>query len=544
MRSCSVVQGVVFGCRHADGIARAGEKSTRASRPLPGRGTILPLLLVVSTLPAAGCDTCDQSGAGDRFARARCRIEQLMRREKIASYQVAVAGDGTILYEEAFGMANVADGIPTTTETMHLVASIEKPFVSTAIMILAEQGQLDLHAPVNDYLRGAKLIAYQGDAADATLARLLLHTTGLPYGYYMAGKDVPPEEKRTSSDLIDLAGVLVAAPGTRYQYTNIGYALLDDIVRQTTGEDIQEFITKEVIEPLGLEHTRFFTSEPPRERIATQNVEGDVLPIAYDAAGYTALYSKAGDLARFGMFHLRTHLPDQTKILSDSAIAMMWQYRDPGVEFTTRRLGWDVQRDYGLETIQHGGGGPGIHTWLYMIPSQHIVVAIMSNARYPSTASDPVLVALVEAALGASDGHEFRPRVGRGWSRWPKLDPGGFRGDWTGRIAGPKGERAVAVSFDDGGAPRLRIAGDGRGAGRWVAPSGEVLTNNGAVLWRFDACIPYLYPHALHDEVILTLWPQGERLCGHAAAAREKDFGIGEAYVLPQYVELARSPAD
>ncbi len=69
----------------------------------------------------------------------------------------------------------------------------------------------------------------------------------------------------------------------------------------------------------------------------------------------------------------------------------------------------------------------------------------------------------------------------------------------------------------------------------------EIGKSYGSFLWRFDACIPYLHPYAIHDEVILTLWPEGDQLIGHAAAAKEENFGRGENYVLPQYVELTRS---
>jgi CubicO group peptidase (beta-lactamase class C family) len=83
-------------------------------------------------------------------------------------------------------------------------------------MILAERGQIDLHGPVNEYLGDTKLIAYQGDAADATVARMLLHTTGLPYGYYICGDDRPLEEHKTTRDILDLAGVLVSAGGREF----------------------------------------------------------------------------------------------------------------------------------------------------------------------------------------------------------------------------------------------------------------------------------------------------------------------------------------
>ncbi len=507
------------------------------------RGIGVRALLLLAVPPAfiAGCDKCTRIESRDPFAKARCRIERLMEEKNIASFQAAVAKDGRIIYEEAFGKADVERGIRTTTRTMHLVASIAKPFASTAVMMLAERGKLDLQAPVNDYLGGAKLIACRGNAADATIARLLMHTTGLPYGYYICGDEVPAEKRRTNRDLLELAGVLAAAPGTRYQYTNIGYGLLEEIVRKASGRNMKDFIQEEIIAPLGLAHTQFFRSRPPPDVIATQNVPGCVLPIAFDADGYTALYSTAGDLARFGMFHLKVHPHGGEGILADSSLDLLWRYREEGVEGSSRRLAWDVQRDFGFETVQHGGGGPGLHNWLYMIPSENLVIAILSNAQYGNEASDPVLIELISAALSDSARQKFRPETGRGYPQKTRLNPAEFVGTWSGFIRGPKGECAVSLMFDRKGRPELRMHGKEKSDAEWIAPSGDVAKGHKLLLWRFDACIPYLAPFAPHDEVILAIWPEEGKLIGSAAAAKEKRFGKGENYVLPQYIELARS---
>jgi CubicO group peptidase (beta-lactamase class C family) len=311
---------------------------------------------IVIVLVLAFCPGCRRS-ANDPFAAARSEIVRSMQENNIASFQVAVAKDGKIIFEEAFGWANVEDHIRTTNETMFLVASIEKPFASTALMMLAERGDIDLRAPVNTYLRQHKLVAYQGDASEATVARLLLHVSGMAYGYYICNDSIPLRERRTNSDLLALAGVLVYPPGTEYEYTNYGYGLLGDIVENAAGVNLKEFVTKEIIAPLGLTHTRYFRAEPPTGSIATQNVKDGHLPFNLGSDGYSALYSTAGDLARFGMFHLKNHLADQQRILSDASIDRLRTYKEPGVDHTTRTLAWDVQKDYGYDIVMHGGGG-------------------------------------------------------------------------------------------------------------------------------------------------------------------------------------------
>ena len=98
----------------------------------------------------------------------------------------------------------------------------------------------------------------------------------------------------------------------------------------------------------------------------------------------------------------------------------------------------------------------------------------------------------------------------------------------------------MALDFDKHGQPKLQIGGDERGKEHWILPNREVSKGHKTCLWRFDARIPYLFPFAPHDEVILTIWPEGNKLIGSASAAKEKDFGRGENYVLPQFVELSK----
>lgn len=499
------------------------------------------LVAAAMTLLAAitGCDTHSAARPDDPFADARTEIEKLMESEGISAYQVAVARGDRMIYTEAFGTADAGGKIPTRTDTMFQVASISKPFVSTALMALVERGQIALDTPVNEVLAGPELVAYRGDAADATIARLLFHTTGMPYGYYHAGKDVPAVSKRTARDMIELSGVLATEPGTRYQYTNIGYDLLGEILQETAGENIEEYIAREIIAPLGLTRTQYFRSQPPADQVAVQNTPEGVVPIVFDAGGFSKLYSTAEDLVRFGMFHLGT-LPHAPELLSRSSRDDLWRATEPKVEGSTRRMGWDVQQDFGFETVQHGGGGPGIHNWLYMIPSESVVIAIMSNARYSSSKTDPVLTALISGAISDSETSDFRPDEGRGWV-WPsKLSATDFAGTWAGHIEGPKGSCRVDFRIGSDGLPELQIEGDPCNDGGWISPSTDRNEGYGALLWRFDACIPFIAPLAPHDEVIVTVWPEGDRLIGSASAANERTFGQGESFVLPQFLELTR----
>ena len=491
----------------------------------------MSILILIVLVTISGC----KQRTHDPFVEARAKIKQLMELNNIASFQVAVAKDGKLIYEEAFGLADVQEKIPATKETMYQIASIEKPFVSTALMMLTERGKINLNAPVNNYLDKEKLIAYQGSASDATVARLMLHVSGMAYGYYICNDSIPVEKRRTNTEILALAGVLVYPPGTEYEYTNYGYGLFGDIVQKAANGNIKEFITKEIIVPLGLNHTKYFRDEPAKGVIATQNVKDGYIPFNLGGDGYSTLYSTAGDLARFGMFHLKNHLAGQKPLLSDSSIDLLRTYKEPGVKYTTRTLAWDIQNDYGYDIIMHGGGGPGIHNYLYIVPSENLVIAYMSNAQYAS--STPVLLELLYAAI--PDFNFWNQIKGRGWPKYPKIDTKNWKGEWNGQISGPKGTCQISVTFNELGIPKLRI-NSVNNSDKWIFPNREGQFNSGKACYRFDACIPYLLPYAKHDEIIFIIKQDGNHIIGSASAAKEKDFGKDENFVLPQYIELIK----
>ena len=125
----------------------------------------------------------------------RARIRFLVDSSKVPSISLAVARDGRIVWEESFGYADLERQIKATPATLYSMASISKPIAATGIMKLVEQGRIDLDRPANDYLGNGKITGLAGDAAGATVRRLLSHTAGLPLHYrffYEGGSTTRP----------------------------------------------------------------------------------------------------------------------------------------------------------------------------------------------------------------------------------------------------------------------------------------------------------------------------------------------------------------
>ena len=101
----------------------------------------------------------------------------------LPSLAIAVAKDGKIIWEEAWGMADRENQIPATPHTMYSLASISKPITATGIMVLVEKGLIDIDDPANNYLGSAQLNGHSFNAKGATVRRLLDHSSGLPLHY-------------------------------------------------------------------------------------------------------------------------------------------------------------------------------------------------------------------------------------------------------------------------------------------------------------------------------------------------------------------------
>jgi CubicO group peptidase (beta-lactamase class C family) len=206
------------------------------------RSFLLCLLLAPSAL------------AADQFDTLRDFIRKQLVETSTPSLAVAVARDGKILWEEGFGWADREKRIGATEHTLYSLASISKPITATGLMTLVQAGKIDLDRPVNDYLGDAKLRARVGDVAQATVRRVANHTSGLPLHYQFFYVDEP--YRRPSMDETILRyGNLMTVPGERYEYSNLGFGILDYVIERTAGVPYEDYMRREVFLKLGLTHT-------------------------------------------------------------------------------------------------------------------------------------------------------------------------------------------------------------------------------------------------------------------------------------------------
>lgn len=166
---------------------------------------------------------------------------------------VAVGRGGAVVFAEAYGAARLDPFEPMTVDTVVDIGSVSMQFTATAILLLAERGEVDLDAPLSTYL--PDLPAW---ASQTTVAQLIHHESGIPDYIDLLverGFDVTGSSPTIADALAALRDVhdLHFAPGRRWEYSNSNYFLLSQVVLAVTGDDLSAFLTAEVFEPLGLD---------------------------------------------------------------------------------------------------------------------------------------------------------------------------------------------------------------------------------------------------------------------------------------------------
>jgi CubicO group peptidase (beta-lactamase class C family) len=418
---------------------------------VPGASCAL-LLSLASPLRCQAQPARAREGKPD-FARIRQFIREQLVADSVPSMAVAVARRGGIVWEEGFGWADRENRVPATEHTMYAMASVTKTMTATALMLLQGRHQLDLDRPVNDYLASARLSSPMWDPAGATVRRVATHTAGLTT--FGGDHRVPPEET------IRRYGTLFWRPGERFDYSNLGYVILGNVISRVSGRSYADFMRDELFWPLGMTHTSIGVGPGLEKYIAARYTNGGGREGPWQESltpGASGAFCSAHDLALFGIFHLKAHLANQKAILTDAAIDAM-QKETVATEYPGSGrygLGWWIDEDlYGYRSVLGQGGNSFATAVLRLLPSEGIVVAALANtdSSLPWKAVDEVLSTLLPSY------REKRARnTGSEKPRRPDAPlPAALTGTWTGKIQTYQGDPPLTFSIAASGDVHARL---------------------------------------------------------------------------------------
>jgi uncharacterized protein YbbC (DUF1343 family)/CubicO group peptidase (beta-lactamase class C family) len=331
---------------------------------------------------------------------------------------VLVGQADRILYRKALGWRAIAPQPETLTlDTIYDVASLTKVVATApAVLLLWEQGKIDLDAPIGRYLKEFNGGAYR----EVTVRRLLVHSSGLP--------DLPPPEAvrqgfPAAARLI-AQGPLWASPGSALIYSDTGFILLGELVRRVSREPLDRFVQRRFYTPLGMTSTAFAPPESWRKRIAPTeavNNHGPLRGVVHDGnarllggvAGHAGLFSTADDLARFCRMLLQGGTLGGRRYFKASTVAAM--FTPHPVNESVRGLGWDMASPYSRTLGSFFPPGSVGHTGftgtsIWMDPPTQTYAIILSNRVHP---------------YGRGNANELRRRVSAAVGAWlaPREDP-------------------------------------------------------------------------------------------------------------------------
>jgi CubicO group peptidase (beta-lactamase class C family) len=487
-------------------------------------------------LTVAGLFAGDPQSPAEPFREVREKIVRLVEEKKAPSVSLAVIRAGEIVWEEAFGWAGLEQGIKATPETLYPIASATKPFTSTALMILVERGLLSLDDPVNAYLGETPVRAFEGDASQATLRRILHHTSGLPmyWSFYYAGS---PRQRPPLETTLRRYGILVSKPGEGYNYSNLGYAVLESVIERVAGKPYPGFLTDEIFGPLGMAKTSVFTAPPDGLNVARKY--GPALaPVPFcdhDTRGASAIYATAHDLGLFLLLHLACLQPSQKPILKPGSVAAMQRTRDPDVRDSSYAVGWETGRRHGYPIVTHGGAMDGCRAHLAMIPSEGLAAAVLINGEgLPSIqVCDWIFAALLPdyaRNLGAAPAGGAPPPPPPAFK-----PPAGLVGAWQGAIRTHEGELRVRLLVaTDGRVELARLDPQGR-PGDGLSPLKPPTLNRGIFVVHFPQLFATSDLSAAGHRTVLGLKIRADRLTGEA-----NTIASDMSYSFPSFVSFSR----
>ncbi len=341
-------------------------------------------------------------------------VEAAIAERKVPGAVVVIGRHDGVLFRRAYGSRElVPDRAPMALDTIFDLASLTKPIATaTSIMILVERAQIALDDPLAKYVPEC---ATKGKAA-ITVRQLLLHVGGLPAG--TPKDDYAHGRAEAVARICNVAAR--SAPGEQSNYTDLGFLLLEEVVRRVTGQELPVFAQAAVFGPLGMHETGFVPGDAWKARAAwTEQVDGTWrVGVVHDprafllggVAGHAGLFSTGDDLSLYAQAILGGGEVSGKRVMSAATVAtMLAPYDVPG---GVRALGWGIDSRWkgdGMSPRAVGHlGWTGTGMWID--PEKDLFVIVLTNRVHPDGQGDSKpLVARVNSIAAAAVG----PAVGR-----------------------------------------------------------------------------------------------------------------------------------
>jgi CubicO group peptidase (beta-lactamase class C family) len=328
--------------------------------------------------------------ADDLFRELDAKIEAAMARYHIPGVAVGLLYQGRE-YVRGYGVTNVDAPQPVDGDTLFRIASTTKTFTGTTVMRLLDERLLDLDAPVRRYLPDFR-VSDEAASAQVTLRQCLNHSAG------WLGDDAEDFGQGDDALARYIAGMVklpqLTPPGTQFAYNNPAIDVAGRVVEVVTGRPYEDAVQEMLLDPLGLDNTRFFTDQLAGCPIAgSHSVAGDRAVFEPDLWYYArswhpdgGLISSARDQLRWVRFHIGDgRAADGTRLLARESLAAMRSNPGPGgtlvAEIDGIGVAFQLRRTAeGVRVVQHGGDWQGQHSGFFFVPERDFALTVLTNS--------------------------------------------------------------------------------------------------------------------------------------------------------------------
>jgi CubicO group peptidase (beta-lactamase class C family) len=323
-------------------------------------------------------------------------VTGLMALYDIPGAGVALVQNGEVSYVQGYGVRSTETAAPVTPDTLFAVGSITKSFTALGVLQLVDRGLIALDTPVITYLPGFTL-SDPGAAQQLTGRELLAQTSGLP-----GGDDTPwySGQITTLQEAVNYAATLklVAAPGTVHIYSNYNYAIAGYLIAQLTGQSWADYTRDDILTPLDITDAAFDiqTMQQAPDHAVPHHLDilAGMQPSPFVSlagiASAGALNASARDMGRYVLFQLGDGSFNGQQLLSTALLDDMhtrqaaYPPQPPvgptGFQTDGYALGWFTAGFDGRQVLWHNGSIDGFYAMVMFIPSDHVGVAVLSNA--------------------------------------------------------------------------------------------------------------------------------------------------------------------
>lgn len=358
-------------------------------------------------------------------------IQEQMAQKNIVGMSVVIVQEEEITYLKGFGSASLEKHTMVTPRTIFDLASCSKSFTAMAVLLLWNEGLIDLDKPLKYYIPEFSM-EDEEISAQITVKQLLNQTSGIPGNIHepvaFQCKD-DPQDKNAFEILIEAMKNIRTnrPPGSSFEYTNLNYSLLGALVEKVSGKCFEDFMEERIFTPLGMTNS---TTKPDvaaslDRADGHQMVLGKIIsrniPVYRSAVPAGWVMSSGEDMAKWMIINLNDGMLDGQQIIPARVIEEM---EKPDInlikdgEEASYSMGWFIDKDKDGETvIWHGGDTPNFLSEMIILPDRHLGIAMLVNSQ---TSKDAHSVALGIASMLM--GSELELPASPWWASWAAID--------------------------------------------------------------------------------------------------------------------------